>query len=144
MNIHRSERSFNFPCSGGDTLARLSLDAGTRTLGELIQERQLAISEILRLRALVYGRTETDRPTPEVSRRSSEELPSQSSQRSLGDLLTLKEVCTLVALARSTIYGLVKAGKFPSPLQVSKRSVRWRRVEVERWQSNLEVRGDHG
>jgi len=59
MNIRRSERSFNFP-SSDDVLARLSLDAGTRTLGELIQERQLAISEILRLRALVHARG--DRP----------------------------------------------------------------------------------
>jgi len=140
MNIRRSERSFNFP-SSDDVLARLSLDAGTRTLGELIQERQLAISEILRLRALVHERGETDRPTPDISLRSSAELPPQ---RSLGDLLTLKDVCTLVSLSRSTIYGLVKAGKFPAPLQVSRRSVRWRRIEVERWQSNLGVRSDHG
>ena len=140
MKNSGSERSFNAP-SPGDVLARLSLDAVTRTLGELIQERQLAISEILRLRALVHGQRETDRATPKISRYSSAELPPQ---RSLGDLLTLKDVCALVSLSRSTIYGLVKAGKFPAPLQVGKRSVRWRRIEVERWQSNLGVRGDHG
>lgn len=140
MNTHRSERSFNPPYPD-DVLARLNLDAGSRTLGELIQERQLAISEILRLRALIHKRTENDRSTPDVGRRSSAALTPQSS---LGDLLTLKDVCNLVALARSTIYGLMKTGNFPAPLQVSKRSVRWRRIDVQSWQLNLAVRGDHG
>lgn len=140
MNTHHSERSFIRPNSD-DVLTRLRLDAGTRTLGELIQERQLAISEILRLQAIVREMEAEPRPTRHIGQSSPATPSPQLDQR---DLLTLKESCALLALARSTVYGLMKVGKFPSPLQVTTRSVRWRRIDVERWQSTLRVRGDHG
>ena len=140
MNTPRSGQSYYRPYSD-DVLARLSLDAGTRTLGELIQERQLAISEILRLRGLVHDRTRIDRSPPDSAPSSPAASTPQLEQR---DLLTLKDICALLALARSTVYELMKAGNFPSPLHVTKRLVRWRRIDVERWQTTLRVRGAHG
>jgi prophage regulatory protein len=137
MTTLRSERSPNPPSD--DALARLTLDAGTRTLGELIQERQLAISEILRLRALISGGAATN-PTSMIFSVSSSALLPQVNE---GGLLTIREVCTLLSLSRSTVYTHVKAGKFPPPLKVSVRAVRWRRIDVVRWQSTLNVRGDH-
>ena len=136
MNTHRSERSFIRP-NADDVLTRLRFDAGTRTLGELIQERQLAISEILRLQAIVRDSEADSRPSHHIGQSCPAAPTPQLEQR---DLLTLKEICALVAFARSTVYGLMKAGKFPQPLQVSKRSVRWRRIDVEQWQSNLIAR----
>ncbi len=130
-----------FPYHPEDVLARLNLDAGTRTLGELIQERQLAISEILRLQAIVREIEADSRSSRHIGQSSPAAPTPQLKQR---DLLTFKEICPLLALARSTVYGLIKAGNFPSPLQATKRSVRWRRIDVERWQSTLRVRGDHG
>ena len=127
MNSQRSDRSFIRPNSD-DVLVRLNLDAGTRTLGELIQERQLAISEILRLRAIVRALEAEPHASRNIGQRSPGAQAPQLEQR---DLLTLKEICTLVALARSTVCGRIKAGKFPSPLQASERSVRWRRSDVE-------------
>ena len=140
MNTPRSKQSLNRPCSD-DVLARLRLDAGTRTLGELIQERQLAISEILRLQAIVREMQADPHPSRHITQSSHAAPTVQLEQR---ELLTFKEICALLALTRSTVYGLIKAGNFPSPLQVTKRSVRWRRIDVERWQSTLRVRGDHG
>ena len=140
MNTHHSERSFIRPNSD-DVLTRLRFDAGTRTLGELIQERQLAISEILRLQAIVREMEAEPRPNRHICQSSPATSTPQLDQR---DLLSLKEICFLLSLARSTVYALVKAGSFPSPFQVTKRSVRWRRIDVERWQSTLTVRGDHG
>ena len=130
-----------FPYHPEDVLARLNLDAGTRTLGELIQERQLAISEILRLQAIVREMEAAPRPNRHIGQSSPATPSPQLKQR---DLLTLKEICALLALSRSAVYGLMKVGKFPSPLQVTTRSVRWRRIDVERWQSTRRVRGDHG
>lgn len=135
MNTRRPEPSFK-PPSSDDVIARLNLDAGTRTLGELIQERQLALSEIFRLRALVNERAGTH-PRRDIQRRA---FVAQASPSSMGDLLTLKDVCTLVALARSSVYALMRAGKFPLSVQVSGRSVRWRRIDIERWQSDLRAR----
>lgn len=136
MNTPRSRRSFNRPCSD-DVLARLRLDAGTRTLGELIQERQLAISEILRLQAIVR---EIDAEPHSIGHICQSRPAAPAPKLAQGDLLTLKDLCTLLSLARSTIYGLIKAGRFPQPLQVGRRAVRWRRADVERWQSTLRAR----
>ena len=139
MNTQRSERSFTRPISD-DILVPLNLDAGTRTLGELIQERQLAISEILRLRANVRALEAEPHASRNIGQRSPGAPAPQLEQR---DLLTLKEICSRLSLARATVYKLMKAGQFPPPLQVTQRSVRWRRIDVEQWQSTLRVRGDH-
>ena len=135
MATHRPGSSFNLP-SADDVITCLNLDAGTRTLGELIRERQLALSEILRLRAVVNEQTR-DHPTCHAQHGA---FAAQQSQTSMGDLLTLKDVCSLVALARSSVYGLMRAGKFPRSVQVSGRAVRWRRIDIERWQSSLTAR----
>lgn len=49
------------------------------------------------------------------------------------DLLTIKDVCRLTALSRSTIYVLVKKKLFPAPLTVGHRSIRWEPKEIEKW-----------
>jgi len=69
MNSRRPRPSFSLP-SPYDVIARLNLDAGTRILGERIQERQLALSEILRLGAVVNERT-GNHPTRNVQHRAS-------------------------------------------------------------------------
>lgn len=140
MSSQRDDPAFR-PPHPDDVLERLKLDAGTRILGELIQERQMAVSEILHLRSLIFERPRDDRSTAY----GKDDAPAAPlPQKNQAELLSLKDVCAVVSLARSTIYGLLKAGKFPPPVQVSARSVRWRRIEIDRWQSNLSARDNHG
>ena len=48
-------------------------------------------------------------------------------------LLTRPEVETRCRIARSTIYRLMRAGEFPSPVRVGPRAVRWPASEIEEW-----------
>ena len=49
-------------------------------------------------------------------------------------LLRLREVQTLTALGRSTIYRLMRdAGSFPEPLKIGPRAVRWRVSDIQAW-----------
>lgn len=43
------------------------------------------------------------------------------------------KVCGRTGLSPSTIYRLVKAGKFPAPIQLSARAVGWQSDAVDAW-----------
>ena len=46
-------------------------------------------------------------------------------------LLTRQEVQQKCRLGRSTIYRMMRLGKFPEPLLVGERAVRWRASEID-------------
>lgn len=48
-------------------------------------------------------------------------------------LLTRAEVESRFGIARTTIYRLMRAGDFPTPVRVGPRAVRWRECELEDW-----------
>ena len=48
-------------------------------------------------------------------------------------LLRREEVETRCGIACTTIYRLMRAGKFPTPIKVGPRAVRWSASEVESW-----------
>lgn len=48
-------------------------------------------------------------------------------------LLRINDVCFMTGLGRSTIYAKVKAGDFPSAVQLHGTSVAWRETEVDAW-----------
>ena len=48
-------------------------------------------------------------------------------------LLKSEEVSELVKLSRPTIYKMMSAGRFPRPVKIGSRAVRWRRADVEAW-----------
>ncbi len=48
-------------------------------------------------------------------------------------LLTIESVAKLTALCRATIYRWVAAGRFPRPIQLGPRTVRWKSAEVDAW-----------
>lgn len=56
--------------------------------------------------------------------------PSTSIQQRL---LRLPEVCSLVGLAKSSIYEGVKSGTFPAPIKLSRRAVCWEAAAVDAW-----------
>ncbi|MCY4634553.1 MAG: AlpA family transcriptional regulator [Acidobacteria bacterium] len=45
-------------------------------------------------------------------------------------LLTLREVCEMTGLSRSSIYAMMAAGEFPKPIRIGARAVRWYENEV--------------
>ena len=122
-----------------DMLDRLILDPGTRTLGELLQEREWAVAEIRRLRVDVSRLSRK-----QEALRIEEEMdhavdPALNAQR----LLRLKEVSTMIGLGRSSIYRYVSEGRFPEPIRVGIRSVRWKLADVLAW-SHLSHGRDKG
>jgi prophage regulatory protein len=48
-------------------------------------------------------------------------------------LLRRSDVEDLVALKRSAIYELMSENKFPRPLKVAGRAVRWRQSDIQEW-----------
>ena len=62
---------------------------------------------------------------------------NQIAQQISEILLRRKEVERLTALSRATIYRLIKAGKFPLPVEIGTGSVRWRQTDVLAWQASL-------
>ena len=48
-------------------------------------------------------------------------------------LLRMRDLTSLLGIARSTIYGLIAAGRFPAPLRLTGRARGWRLTEIEKW-----------
>lgn len=48
-------------------------------------------------------------------------------------LLRLPEVKHQIGLGRTSIYSMIKAGEFPSPVSIGARAVAWDSAEVEAW-----------
>ena len=59
-------------------------------------------------------------------------MDSESTDR----LLRLKDILTLTALGRSSIYRKMRASSFPEPLKIGW-VVRWRESEVQAWLADL-------
>jgi prophage regulatory protein len=120
-----------------DLFEQLKVDPGRRTLGELLQERDWAVQEIARLRAVIV-RLES-RPVRTVSPipigRDAPELGAGSTTwMELRRLLRLSEVCSLIGLSRAAIYQMKTEGRFPAPVKVGVRAVRWRMADIVAWQ----------
>jgi prophage regulatory protein len=121
-----------------DILDRLQIDPGHRTVGELIQERAAAAHEIRMLRAEILKlRGVRDRggavPAFPVS---SEKSAAVSRQLLIG----LADLSEQLSVARSTIYRWLSEGKFPQPVRIGDRAVRWRVADVQAWCSAREQR----
>ena len=112
-----------------DMLDRLILDPGTRTIGELFQEREWAVAEIRRLRVDV-SRLSRKREALRIEEEMDHAVdPALNAQR----LLRLAEVSVMVGLRRSAIFQYVSEGRFPTPVKVGERSVRWKLSDVLAW-----------
>ena len=48
-------------------------------------------------------------------------------------ILRLREVLMITGLSRSSLYRMIAAGKFPTPVQIGLRAVGWREEEVRAW-----------
>ena len=148
----RYERGGRY-AGASDILDLLRVDGGQLTVAQLLSERALAAAEIARLRAQVEslthgGAVKPDRllPRAKESLRATVATAAHSQQQMASHraepfppnaLLRLKDVSRLVGLSRSTIYSRVSDGRFPRPLRVSERSVRWRMQSILEWTAGL-------
>ena len=48
-------------------------------------------------------------------------------------MLRRREVEARTGLARSTIYDWIRAGRFPRPVSLGSRTVRWQEHDIEQW-----------
>ena len=48
-------------------------------------------------------------------------------------IIRRKQVEARVGLSRSSIYGAINAGTFPSPIRLGAQSVGWIEAEIEQW-----------
>ena len=60
-------------------------------------------------------------------------------------LLTCHEVLDRTRISRSTIYRAMREGRFPLPLKIGVKAIRWRAVEIDEWlESRPRATGDLG
>ena len=48
-------------------------------------------------------------------------------------LLTVREVMERVRMSRSTLYRLMRLGRFPEPVRVGLKAVRWKSDEIDQF-----------
>ena len=117
-----------------DIITRLQIDPGALTLGQLLQDREASLHEIVRLRTdLDAVRLTPDRSIPAHQVAETAERAGLISD----SLINIREVCAIIGLSRSSIYKRIPEGGFPAPLRVGLRSVRWRLSDIEAWRDSL-------
>lgn len=52
-------------------------------------------------------------------------------------LLDVKQVAELLNIGVSTVWALVKVGRFPEPIRLTSRCSRWKRSDVVAWSKTL-------
>ena len=120
-----------------DLFTQLRLDAGTRTLGQLIQEREWAFHEIEQLRHQIEL-LRSQSSLPELSPHSTGAERSNGCGNSFiysstNAFLTGKQIRTNLGISNSTLYRWVAECGFPKPINLGGRAVRWRAMDVRSW-----------
>ena len=62
---------------------------------------------------------------------NAEHLRYEKPKESKMGLIKINELIAMTKLSRPTIYRLIKAGKFPSQLKTSPKTVAWEKSEIE-------------
>ena len=120
-----------------DIVDRLRIDPGQRTLGQLLQDREAALHEILRLRQRLAPETQPAQQREDVARNGptaagpADALPP----RAAGTLLRRKEVTALLGISNTSLYQRIAEGTFPAQVRIGPRAVRWRYEEVIAWRN---------
>jgi prophage regulatory protein len=124
-----------------DILTLLRTDGGQLTIATLLQEREAAAIEIERLRGQLDVRSARQSllSTPKQADKqpSSQSHPVTQVTIPAGVLLRASDVRRIAGIAHSTLYRWVADGRFPRPVRVSERAVRWRSEDVVAWREGL-------
>jgi prophage regulatory protein len=120
----------------GDIAVRLSGDGLSLPIGELLQERAEALYEITRLRDSLGAAEPTQSATTSPGRPKQLDR-SGSLEMAPGSMLRLTDVCEAFSLSRSSVYTWIAEGRFPAPVRVGGRSVRWAADTLIEWRRGL-------
>lgn len=137
-NSRHLGRSDELTVRDWDIVETLRADPGRFPLGELLQQREAALHEIVRLRKTLINPS-YDKDT------SSGELPGLGQSNDLrsipairpGTLVSAKDLKQFLGIGRSTLYKMVAEGRFPGPAHFGPRTARWRSDEVIAWMEQL-------
>ena len=135
-----------------DYLHLLRMDPGTRTLGQLLQERQWAVSEIERLRLQLESRAPRayefgQLRALDVSSRTQSQDDCRPLESSDVALLSAKQLRVTLGISNATLYRWTAEGLFPSPIKLGVRCTRWSTADVREWlesSANNERRNHQG
>jgi prophage regulatory protein len=119
-----------------DMLDLLRLDPGTRTLGQLVQEREWACGEINRLR---HDAAQHHRLVATIPSAPAATEPARGIR-----YLRLREVCQRVGLKPSSVYRLIALGGFPKQVKLSERTAAWIDSEIEAFMATRIADRDQG
>jgi prophage regulatory protein len=107
-----------------------------RTLASLHQE---ATELLYTLRSLASGGPPAQVPTTAAAASAPAASPTRDRGPQLPRLVPFREVAQRVALSRSTIWRMERAGQFPKRRRLSVNKVAWWEPEIEEWvQSRLD------
>lgn len=116
-----------------DVIARLQIDPGHRTLGQLLQDREAALQEIHRLQREL----ENSLPLPPARHvsASASSGPNQEATRGFrpGTLIRAGDVCELLSISRATLHRLRKLPNFPKPVNLGPNTIRWDVDVIRAW-----------
>ena len=119
-------------------LENLAEDPGRFTLGELLQQREAAYQEILRLRHELASSSRLNRsPIPAPEATGPQVLRSARSVLEPGTLLTSRQLKEVLGISTSTIYKLLSEGILPAPIRIGAKVVRWKSEDVMAWVGRL-------
>ncbi len=124
-----------------DLLEQLMLDPGSRTFGELVQERVWAAQEIRRLRFELAKLRELPARRPGRPALDPRGDAITSTDGAPLRLIRLPELNQLIGVSRSTIYLMMKQDRFPEAVHF-KRAAAWRLADVMAWQQTLRSGSD--
>jgi prophage regulatory protein len=131
-------RGREFSREGWDIVEILRTDPGRFTLGELLQQREAALHEIIRLReTLIRPPYNKDAASGELQRTGNiQGLPSIPAIRP-GMLVSAKDLKQFLGIGISSLYKMVAEGRFPKQTHFGPRTARWRSDDVIAWLDQL-------
>ena len=120
-----------------EMLVRLQMDAGTRTIGELIQERQWAVCEIQKLSAQLDSLAKLALAS-KSNFKNSEKFENLNKDQP--EFMRMNQVCKRLEISRSTLYRWIQLDEFPKPQKIGTRLVRWKTEEIDEWLDKTKTR----
>ena len=120
-----------------DIAVRLAADGLSLPIAELLRQRADALCEITRLRISFSAAESSTQSASSPAGRPEHVRPSGSLEMVPGSMLRLLDVCKFFSLSRSSVYSWIAEGRFPPPVPVGRRSVRWAADVLLEWRRGL-------
>ena len=116
-----------------EVIARLQIDPGHRTLGQLLQDREAALQEIHRLQRELENSLPLP-PTHQAPTSPSSGIDQEAARGFRpGTMIRAGDVCELLSISRATLHRLRKLPNFPKPVKLGPNTIRWNVDVIRAW-----------